>query len=37
MKFEKFLYYGEFLIEVCKMGNYSADWALGRSNYKYIQ
>lgn len=26
-----------FLIEVCKAGNYSADWILGRSNIKYIK
>ena len=26
-----------FLIEVCKFGNYSADWILGRSNVKYIK
>lgn len=24
-----------FLIEVCKLGNYSADWILGRSEEKY--
>lgn len=24
-----------FLIEVCKLGNYSADWILGRSKEKY--
>lgn len=26
-----------FLIEVCKMGNYSADWILGRSDIKKIK
>ena len=26
-----------FLIEICKIGNYSADWILGRSNNKYIK
>lgn len=25
-----------FLIEVCRFGNYSADWILGRTNKKYL-
>lgn len=32
----KVLILGSFLIEVCKLGNYSADWILGRSDNKYI-
>lgn len=32
----KVLILGSFLIEVCKIGNYSADWILGRTDNKYI-
>ncbi len=32
----KTLILGAFLIEVCKFGNYSADWILGRSDKKKI-
>lgn len=31
----KILILGTFLIEVCRIGNYSADWILGRSDTKY--
>lgn len=31
----KILILGTFLIEVCRVGNYSVDWMLGRSNHKY--
>ncbi len=33
----KVLILGAFLLEICKMENYSADWILGRSNEKYRQ
>lgn len=32
----KVLILGAFLIEICKMKNYSADWILGRSKDKFI-
>ena len=31
----KVLILGAFLLEICKMGNYSADWILGRTDKKY--
>lgn len=31
----KVLILGAFLLEICKIGNYSADWILGRTNKKY--
>ncbi len=31
----KNLILGTFLIEVCRVGNYSADWMLGRSDKKF--
>lgn len=33
----KVLILSAFLIEVCEMGKYSADWILGRSDEKYIE
>lgn len=33
----KVLILGAFLLEICKIKNYSADWVLGRSNEKYRQ
>lgn len=33
----KVLILSAFLLEVCEMGNYSADWILGRSDEKYIK
>lgn len=33
----KFLILSSFLIELCKYGNYSIDWVLGRSENKYIK
>lgn len=33
----KVLILGAFLLEICKIENYSADWILGRSNEKYRQ
>ena len=33
----KVLILGAFLFEICKLGNYSIDWILGRSNTKYIK
>ena len=33
----KTLILGAFLIEVCRFGNYSADWILGRSDKKKIK
>lgn len=33
----KVLILSAFLLEVCEMGNYSADWILGRSSEKYIK
>lgn len=33
----KFLILSPFLIELCKLGNYSIDWVLGRSNEKYLK
>lgn len=32
----KFLILSPFLIELCKFGNYSIDWALGRSDNKFL-
>ena len=32
----KFLILSPFLIELCKFGNYSIDWVLGRTNKKYL-
>jgi len=32
----KTLILGTFLIEVCRIGNYSADWLLGRCDTKYL-
>lgn len=32
----KFLILSPFLIELCKFGNYSIDWVLGRSNNKFL-
>ena len=32
----KVLILESFLVEVCKFGNYSADWILGRTNKKYL-
>lgn len=32
----KVLILGSFLLEICKMGNYSAEWILGKSNIKYL-
>ncbi len=32
----KVLILSAFLLEVCKIGNYSIDWILGRSNNKFI-
>lgn len=32
----KVLILSAFLLEVCEMGNYSADWILGRTDKKYI-
>ena len=31
----KVLILGAFLLEICKMDNYSIDWILGRTNIKY--
>lgn len=31
----KVLILGTFLIEICRLGNYSADWILGRDNSKF--
>ncbi len=33
----KFLILSPFLIELCKFGNYSIDWVLGRSEDKFIK
>lgn len=33
----KVLILGAFLLEICKIKNYSADWVLGRSSEKYRQ
>lgn len=33
----KVLILGAFLLEICKIKNYSADWVLGRSKEKYRQ
>ena len=33
----KFLILSPFLIELCKYGNYSIDWVLGRSENKYLK
>lgn len=33
----KVLILSAFLLEVCEMGKYSADWILGRTNEKYIK
>lgn len=33
----KFLILSPFLIELCKFGNYSIDWVLGRSEDKFLQ
>ena len=33
----KVLILGAFLLEICKIKNYSADWVLGRSSKKYRQ
>ncbi len=33
----KVLILGAFLLEICKIENYSADWVLGRSSEKYRQ
>lgn len=33
----KFLILSTFLIELCRISNYSMDWVLGRSNTKYIK
>lgn len=33
----KVLILGAFLLEICKIENYSADWILGRANEKYRQ
>lgn len=32
----KFLILSPFLIELCKFGNYSVDWVLGRTNKKFL-
>lgn len=32
----KFLILSPFLIELCKFGNYSIDWVLGRSDNKFL-
>lgn len=32
----KFLILSPFLIELCKFGNYSVDWILGRTNKKFL-
>ncbi len=32
----KVLILGAFVLELCKIGNYSIDWILGRSDKKYI-
>lgn len=33
----KFLILSPFLIEMCRYGNYSIDWVLGRSENKYLK
>lgn len=33
----KFLILSSFLIEICKQGNYSIDWVLGRSDDKFLK
>jgi len=33
----KYLILSTFLIELCKISNYSIDWVLGRSNEKFIK
>ena len=32
----QFLILSPFLIELCKFGNYSVDWVLGRTNNKFL-